>query len=145
MGADDAIALIGRVGLIELFGTDGCMCMHGSVQGVDVDVSCCKSSGCFIPAEADYRGIVVRCHSGSMDETPESMLRVADFVAGQIEAMGYQKPAIRGCDYDHDKEQLCVWCDKPRQDLAGYYCSVHQTENQRGWTADNGLIMEPPK
>ncbi len=41
---ESCLALIRQVGFLRLAGPDGCSCGHLSLGGIDVDVSCYKSS-----------------------------------------------------------------------------------------------------
>lgn len=132
MNAKAALDLLRKVGVRGLSGTDGCLCMSCSVQGVDIDISCRKSGACYVPGAPDFRGLLIRAHSSHMDAMYADLQDVADEVASQLADAG-QEIATRLCDYRIDRGMLCAYCEKPRTDVAGYFCAKHTTEESRGW------------
>lgn len=123
-----AVELLRKVSIFELAGTDGCFCMTCSIQGVDIDVSCRKSSGTYIYSRInpDFSGLVVRAHSSHLDANLTALQAVADEVSRQIRERTGEDIATRLCDYQHDDQMLCCYCDKPRTDAAGYFCNEHK-------------------
>ena len=124
MNAKAAVDLLRKVGLFGLAESDGCLCMSFAVQGVTIDVACRKSTGCFVPGTPDFRGLVIRSHSRNLDTDLPGLRSVADEVAAQLGEEGCEI-AIRLCDYRMDKDVLCCYCEKPRTDVAGYFCDKH--------------------
>jgi hypothetical protein len=132
MNEHAAIALLRKVSVFELSGADGCYCMACSIQGVDIDVSCRKSGGSrvFRKLKPDFSGLVVRAHSSHMDANLAALQAVADVVCEQLREHTSQAIETRLCDYRHDAEQLCCYCDKPREDAGGYFCDAHKNIDQ---------------
>lgn len=120
MNADKALALVKSVGIYGLAGTDGCLCMSCAVQGVSIDVSCRKSAS-GIPG---YRGTVVRVWSRHLDFDAKALQVIADEVVLQI-SEETQRVVTRLCEWRIDESQLCAYCEKPREDAAGYLCNEH--------------------
>lgn len=125
MNANAAIALLKKVGVFDLAGTDGCLCMSCEVQGISIDVSCRKSSGAHLSFNPEFRGVVVRVHSRHLDQTHADLQRVADEVVAQLKDDA-DDIVTRLCDYSSDRELLCAYCGKPRTNKAGYFCSEHE-------------------
>lgn len=121
MDGKGALDLLQKVGIYELCGTDGCLCMHCEIRGVHIDVSCRKSDGAMDKIAPDFYGIKLRVHSHHLYEDGDDLEKIAREVAKQLYSNGYAIMA-RFCDYRHDRECLCIYCDKPRSDPAGYLC-----------------------
>lgn len=121
MDAQAALSLIKEIGIDRLCDFDGCVCSSFAVKGVEIDISCRKSSD---PA---YRGgTLIRVHSASMDATPARLESVAREVAAQIHIETHgERVSVRYCDYGDDHPMKCLYCRKPRTDVAGYLCDTH--------------------
>lgn len=132
------LELIREVGLHRLGGFDGCMCTHFSVQRVDVDVSCRKSSG----GTKGFYGTTVRVHSRSLDQDGAELEQVAREVAKQIHEQDGCELRVRYCDYLEDRDQKCVHCAKPREDAPGYLCDACLTQNKPGTYAGQTVADE---
>lgn len=116
-----ALDLIKSAHVYGLCGPDGCPCLNFEVHGVHVDVSCRKSGDGFEKIAPDFYGIKVRVHSRHMDAHGPDLHAIAQEVAKQMASEGYAIMA-RFCEYRHDAEGLCIYCDKPREEVAAYLC-----------------------
>ncbi len=123
MNGPAALALIKSIGIFGLDGPDGCLCLHWQTHGVEVDVSCRKSSDPMDRIVPWFYGVSLRVHSRHMDASGTELRAIADEVAKQLAPEGYAI-AARFCDYDCDKHVKCTYCGKPRQELSGYLCTA---------------------
>lgn len=125
MDGPEALKLLKEVGVYRLCGTDGCLCMSCKVQGVTIDVTCRKSNGYGWVRKVmpEFRGTLVRVYSRHLDKCGDDLAAIAKEIAAQI-SEDTSSATARFCDHRHDDEQLCTYCDKPREDLRGYLCDA---------------------
>jgi hypothetical protein len=130
MNADAAIDLLRKISIYELSGTEGCMCMSCEIQGINIDVSCRKSSGSggevakALPQ--DFYGTVVRVYSSHMDANRRDLQRVADVICEQIkDDTEHLMLAVRLCSYEEDAKSKCWYCGKGRVHPWWYACQLH--------------------
>jgi hypothetical protein len=141
MNADAAIALLRKVSIYELSGTDGCLCMSCEIQGIHIDVSCRKSSGSrgevakALPQ--DFYGAVVRVYSSHMDANRRDLQRVADVVCDQIkDDTAHLMLVVRLCSYEQDAKAKCWYCGKGRVLPSGYACAEHGDQFREQYEKD---------
>lgn len=115
-----ALDLIRERGVYGLDHADGCPCCGFEVFGIAVEVSCRKSSGA-----GDFCGTVVRVSSRRAEHNADEIAAVAREVARQLAENGYPI-RVRFATYKHDAKQLCIYCEKPREDATGYLCAACQ-------------------
>lgn len=128
MNATKALELIKANGIFGLGDYDGCMCCNFEVCGVQVDISCRKSSGSSL--FPDFYGTTVRVHSRHMDATADDLKLVAAEVIKQVrEREGHLPIQLRFCDYSDDKDLKCAYCGKERAVPQGYLCSECATKD----------------
>lgn len=116
-----ATELIKEIGIRRLCGPDGCLCMCCHIQGISVDIYCRKPDGAMNIPKPDFSGIKVRVHSKALDLNGDDLREVASEVCHQLAGEGYAI-AVRYCDYQHDAEQTCIYCNRHRADPKGYLC-----------------------
>lgn len=118
-----ALALIKQHGVFGLGGDDGCLCTSFAVQGVNVEISCRKSSGS--PRGARL-ATLVRVTCSWMGTMPEDLAPIAREVAEQVYKYESIATFVRYCDYQNDHPARCVYCGKLRQNEAAYLCDKCQ-------------------
>lgn len=132
MNAQKAVELLHKLSIFDIAGTDGCLCMHCSFQGVRIDVSCHKSNGGVLGFAPEFHGVVLRVHSSSLDSTEDHLQRVADVVLAQIrDDVGATPVMVRLCSWDDDHALRCSYCHKPRQVLSSWWCDEHTAWSSR--------------
>lgn len=140
MDGNAALKVIRDVGVGGLGGFDGCLCTSFAVQGIEVDVSCRKSSG-----SAGHFGYTLRVHSRHMDATGAYLEAVAREVAGQLQAIEGYAVRVRYCDYLQDHPAKCIYCGADREDAAGYLCSGCLSGEKWSSKDDPALFIESAK
>lgn len=126
---DAALELIRREGVFGLGGYDGCLCTSFRVRGIDVDISCRKSSGGLDGTiEPTFYGTTVRVYARSGDVGGDALRAIAEEIASQLRAGGSGEAiAVRYCDYTHDKDGKCIYCGRDRAEPADYLCRACKT------------------
>ena len=135
MNGKEALSIIKEIGVDRLGGFDGCICTSFEVQGVEVHLGCRKGSGGYIGRQIkdDFYGTIVRVTSRHMDRDDAALAEIAEEVRRQLTDITHEEIMVRFCDYRHDKEGICDYCNEPRAERWGYYCSKHLLPESRGW------------
>ena len=145
MNANAALKLIRDHGVLGLCESDGCLCIHFEIQGVNVDVSCRKSSVGGLPFDREFYGTVVRVHSRHLDSSIIELQPIADEIVKQVAGYDGRPIAVRFCDWAYDRPPRCAYCGEPRADLNGYLCAKHQ-DVDKYWTVgqpERGAASRP--
>lgn len=139
MDAKAALEVIRANGVYKLADFDGCLCGDFRIKGINVDISCRKSG---IDASGAYfLGIIIRVHSRSLDADGPGLLAIAKEVASQLKKEGYPI-LVRFCNYHHDKERICIYCEEKRSDPLGYLCDACLNDSKPGTYVDQTVADE---